>query len=68
LQRLQVIGVASNDVVSMKDIAARTGRTYESVAIGSFDRQIAAADYLIRARRMIDDETARHELARLLAA
>lgn len=52
----------------MKDIAARTGRTYESVAIGSFDRQIAAADYLIRARRMIDDETARHELARLLAA
>lgn len=106
---LQVIGVASNDVVSLKDIAARTGRTYESVrllatgkrgpggfpaplsrgqwalyswtevsiwlarhygtkAVGSFDRQIAAADYLIRARRMIDDDTARGELAQLLAA
>jgi hypothetical protein len=106
---LQVIGVASNDVVSLKDIAARTGRTYESArllatgkrwpggfpaplsrgqwglyswtevstwlaqhygteAAGSFDRQIAAADYLIRARRMIDDDTARGELAQLLAA
>ena len=28
---------------------------------GSFDRQIAAADYLIRARRMIDDDTAGRE-------
>jgi hypothetical protein len=106
---LQVMGVASNDVVSLKDIAARIGRTYESVrllatgkrgpggfpaplargqwalyfwtevsiwlaqhygteAVGSFDRQIAAADYLIRARRMIDDEAARGELAQLLAA
>lgn len=106
---LQVIGVASNDVVSIKDIAARTGRTYESVrllaagkrgpggfpvplsrgqwalyswtevsiwlaqhygteAVGSFDRQLAAADYLIRARWMIDDDQARGELAQLLAA
>jgi hypothetical protein len=105
---LEVIGVASNDVVSLRDIAAHTGRTYESVrliatgkrgpggfpaplsrgqwalyswtevsiwlaqhygteAVGSFDRQIAAADYLIRARRIIDDDTARGELAQLLA-
>lgn len=106
---LQVVGVASNDLVSLKDIAARTGRTYESVrllatgkrgpgrfpaamstgqwalyswaevstwlaehydtdAAGTFDRQIAAADHLIRARRILADDDHRTEMAKLLAA
>lgn len=106
---LAVLGVESLDLVSMKDIADRTGRTYESVrllatgkrgpggfpvpesagqwalyswtlvsdwfaehfggeAVGVFDREIAAADYLLRARRILGDDANRAEFARLVAA
>jgi hypothetical protein len=106
---LQVIGVASDDLVSIRDIAPRTARTYESVRLlaagkrgpggfpapmstgqwalyswtevaawfaehygteapSAYDRQIAAADHLIRARRMLADDVTRAEFAKLLAA
>lgn len=101
--------VASDDLVSLKDIASRTGRTYESVrllaqgnrgpggfppplsgsgwslyswvqvsrwfaehygteAASTYDREIAAADYLVRARRMLAGDENRAELAKLLSA
>lgn len=106
-----VIGVQSNDLVSLKDIAARLGRTYESVrklavgergpgafpapmstgqwalyswtavsdwlarhfpmnAVGctAYDREIAAADHLIRARCILAGDKNRAELAKLIDA
>jgi hypothetical protein len=101
--------VASNDLVSLKDIASRTGRSYESVrllaqgnrgpggfppplsgsgwslyswaqvshwfaehygteAASTYDRAIAAADHLVRARRMLAGNENRAELAKLLSA
>lgn len=105
---LTVTGVQSDDLVSLRDIAARLDRTYESVrllatgrrgpgrfptplstgqwalyswtevaawfadhygteAASEFDREIAAADHVIRARRMLDTEH-RAELGRILVA
>ena len=104
---LNVVGVKSDDLVSLKDIAARCGRTYESVRLlasgkrgpGGFpvpmstgqwelyswaeaamwlsthygtegpaiyDREIAAADHLMRARRMLAGDEHRAELAELV--
>lgn len=106
---LQVLGIGSDDLVSLRDIAQRTGRTYESVrllATGQrgpggfpspfssgqwalyswaeasawfamhyntdtplvFDAEMAAADLLIRARRMLADDEHRDQLAALLTA
>lgn len=106
---LQVVGVDSDDLVSLRDIAARTARTYESVrllaagqrgpggfpaplstgqwalyswaevsawfamhygteASGAFDRVLAAADHLIRARRILAGDEHRDELVKLVAA
>lgn len=106
---LAVLGVRSDDLVSLKDIAARTGRTYESArllstgqrgpggfpaamstgqwalyswalvaawfaehfggeAVGEFDREIAAADHLLRARHILANDAHRAELAGLLLA
>lgn len=105
---LTVTGVQSDDLVSLRDIASRLGRTYESVrllttgkrgpgrfpaplshgqwslyswaevsqwfaehfgteAVSAYDREIAAADHLIRARHiLVGDE--RVELAKLVYA
>lgn len=106
---IAVTGVESTDLVSLKDIAARTGRSYESArllaagergpggfpaalstgqwalyswalvsqwfadhfggeAAGEFDREIAAADHLLRARHILAADTHRAELAELLTA
>lgn len=106
---IAVTGIASLDLVSLKDIAARVGRTYESVrllaagkrgpggfpppestgqwalyswalvsqwfaehlggeAVGTFDREIAAADHLLRARRILAGDEHRAELAELVNA
>jgi hypothetical protein len=108
---IAVTGVASADLVSLKDIAARTGRSYESVrklahgqrgpggfpaplstgqwalyswaevsawlarhypataaAATSYDREIAAADHLIRARHILPARQDRADLAQLLTA
>lgn len=99
---LAVVGVKSDDLVSLRDIADRLGRTYESVRLlatgkrgpGNFptplstgqwslyswaavsewlgepsahDREIAAADHLIRARHMLG-LTERQELSELVTA
>lgn len=86
---LRVTGARSEDLVSLRDIAARTGRSYESVRLwaagqrggggfptplstgqwslyswaevaswlgehdNEYDREIAAADYMLRARSML---------------
>lgn len=106
-----VVGVQSADLVSLKDIAARTGRSYESMrklahgqrgpggfpaplsagqwalyswaevsawltqhypataaAATSYDREIAAADHLIRARHILPAPADRADLAQLLTA
>jgi hypothetical protein len=106
-----VTAVQSADLVSLKDIAARTGRSYESVrklahgqrgpggfpaplsagqwalcswaevsawlarhypataaAATSYDREIAAADHLIRARHILPAPADRADLAQLLTA
>src|SRR6266568_4330068 len=106
---LVVTGVQSDDLVSLKDIAARLARTYESVRLlaagkrgpgrfptplstgqwalyswtevaawfaehygterpSVFDREIAAADHLIRARRMLAGDANRAELSQLVTA
>jgi hypothetical protein len=108
---VNVVGLQSDDLVSLKDIAARTGRTYESVrllatgqrgpggfpaplstgqwalyswaetsawfeahfpatalACSEFDREIAAADHLLRARRMLAGNEQLAAMARLLVA
>jgi hypothetical protein len=108
---IAVTSVQSTDLVSLKDIAARTGRSYESVrklahgqrgpggfpaplsagqwalyswaevsswlarhypataaAVTSYDREIAAADHLIRARHMLPAPADRADLAQLLTA
>lgn len=110
---LSVTGVQSDDLVSLKDIAARCGgRSYEWVrkyATGErgsgafpaalstghwslyswvevsrwlaehsptapggcsvYDREIAAADYALRARRLlVDDDSGRAGIARLISA
>lgn len=106
---LAVVGVASEDLVSLRDIATRLGRTYESVRLlatgqrgpggfpapfsngqwalyswaevaawfaarygmpapSRFDREIAAADHLIRARRILADDEQRGELGQLVVA
>jgi hypothetical protein len=98
---LRAVAVESNDLVTLKDIAVRTGRTYEGVRLlaagkrgpgafpppmsssgsalyswthvaawfegvfgsdapaipSDFDRIIAAADHLVRARALLDDES-----------
>jgi hypothetical protein len=111
---LQVGAVRSDDLVSCREIASRTGRTYESVRLlangqrgpggfplplsdGSwvlyswaqvgpwfarhypgteidreylnteYDRVIAAADHLLRARAILAGDDARAQLARLVA-
>ncbi|ORV61584.1 hypothetical protein AWC03_09845 [Mycobacterium europaeum] len=104
---LIVTGIASDDLVSLRDIASRLGRTYESVRLiaggkrgrggfptplstgqwslyswaevsawfsrshgteapSTYDREIAAADHLIRARRILADDEQRHELGKLV--
>ncbi|MGW7537546.1 hypothetical protein [Amycolatopsis sp. NPDC054798] len=104
---LDVVGVRSGDLVSLKDIAARTDRSYESVRLlaagqrgpggfpvpmstgqwalyswaevalwlsanygtdgpGTYDREIAAVDHLVRARRMLAGDEHRAELAELV--
>jgi hypothetical protein len=108
---IAVIGVQSADLVSLRDIATRTGRSYESVrklahgqrgpggfpaplstgqwalyswaevsawlarhypataaAASSCDREIAAADHLIRARHILPAPADRADLAQLLIA
>jgi hypothetical protein len=108
---IAVTGVQSSDLVSLKDIAARTARSYESVrklalgqrgpggfpaplstgqwalyswaevsawlarhypataaAVTGYDREIAAADHLIRARHILPAPADRAELAQLLTA
>lgn len=108
---IAVTGVHSADLVSLKDIAVRTGRSYESVrklahgqrgpggfpaplsagqwalyswaevsawltqcypatagAATSYDREIAAADHLIRARHILPAASDRADLAQLLTA
>lgn len=107
---LAVIGVESEDAVSVKDVADRTGRSYESVrllalgkrgpggfpaAVGTdqwalyswaevsawmrthgiehaevaddYDRELAAADHLIRARHLLHRDE-RADMARLATA
>lgn len=114
VHQLEAVGlaptaVASDDLVSLRDIASRTGRTYESVRLlaqgnrgpggfppplsgsgwslyswaqvsrwfaqhygtdegSTYDREIAAADHLVRARRMLAGDEHRAELAKLLSA
>lgn len=106
---IAVTGVESTDLVSLKDIAARTGRTYESVRllaagqrgpggfpaaqstgqwalyswalvsrwfaehfggaeVGEYDREIAAADHLLRARHILAGDAHRAELGELFVA
>jgi hypothetical protein len=108
---IAVTGVDSADLVSLKDIAARARRSYESVrklahgqrgpggfpaplstgqwalyswaevsawlsrhypgtsaAVTSYDREIAAADHLIRARQILPAPADRADLAQLLTA
>ncbi|MEV8610316.1 hypothetical protein AB0383_20715 [Amycolatopsis sp. NPDC051373] len=106
---VQVMGVQSEDLVTLKDIADRTGRSHESVrllaagkrgpggfpaasSVGSqgfyswtqvsqwfadhynaeagseFDREIAAADHLVRARRLLAGDAHRAEMAQLVDA
>jgi predicted DNA-binding transcriptional regulator AlpA len=108
---IAVTGIQSTDLVSLKDVAARTGRSYESVrklahgqrgpggfpaplstgqwalyswaevsawlarhypaiavAVTSYDREVAAADHLIRARHILPAPGARADLAQLLTA
>lgn len=106
---LQVVGVHCEDLVSLRDIAQRVGRTYESVRLlaagkrgpGGFpapqstgqwalyswaevsawfalhygtasasvyDRTLAAADHLIRARRIMAGEEHRDDMWKLVAA
>ncbi|WP_234789512.1 hypothetical protein [Mycolicibacterium conceptionense] len=106
---LSVVGIASDDLVSLRDISDRLGRTYESVRLiaagkrgpgdfpapmstgqwalyswaevsawfahaygtpapSAYDREIAAADHLIRARRMLRADPSRSELAELIMA
>jgi hypothetical protein len=104
---LVVCGIASDDLVSLRDIAARLGRTYESVRLtaagkrgpggfpaplstgqwslyswaevstwfsgsygmaapSAYDREIVAADHLIRARRILAGDEQRHQLGKLI--
>jgi hypothetical protein len=105
---LQVVAVESNDLVTVKDIAARTGRTYESVRLlaagkrgpggfpapmapggwqfyswaqvsqwfatnvggvreaSTYDRIIAAADHLVRARAILAGDKSAALLAHLV--
>jgi hypothetical protein len=104
-----VTGVGSDDLVSLKDIAARTGRTYESVRLlaagkrgpggfpvpysagqwslyswalvsawlaehlggGSadlYDQEIAAADHIVRARRILAGDANRSAFTALVDA
>jgi hypothetical protein len=106
---LAVVGLKSDDLVSVKDIAARLSRTYESVRLlasgqrgpGGFpvplsdsqwalyswaeiadwfaahygtagptewDREVAAANHVIRARHMLLDDKLRAEMAQLMSA
>jgi hypothetical protein len=106
---LAVAGVKSEDTVSLRDIARRSGRTYESVrrlttgqrgpggfpipfsteswalyswaevsswlathygieAASVYDREITAADYLIRARHLLADDPERGDMAQLVTA
>jgi hypothetical protein len=106
---LVVTGVVADDLVSVSDIAERTGRTYESVrllatgkrgpggfpapyssgqwalyswamvsawfaehyggqAASPFDREVAAADHLLRARCMLADDEERNSFARLVTS
>ena len=106
---LQVVGVHCEDLVSLRDIAQRIGRTYESVRLlaagkrgpggfpapvstgqwalyswaevsawfamhygtapaGVYERTLAAADHLIRARRILTGDEHRDDFLRLVAA
>ena len=106
---ITVTGVETEDTVSLKDIAARMGRTYESVrrlasgqrgpgrfpapfstdswalyswaevsawlaahygteGVPAYDREIVAADYLLRARHMLVDDPQRANFAQLASA
>jgi hypothetical protein len=53
---------------SWAEVSAWFAEHYGSEAPGAFDREIAAADYLIRARRMLAGDEHRDELAKLFAA
>lgn len=104
-----VTGVGSDDLVSLKDIATRTGRTYEAVrllatgkrgpggfpapystgqwslyswalvsawleqhmhgeSVGVYDREIAAADHIVRARHILAGDEHRGAFAALVDA
>ena len=106
---LAAVGLKSDDLVSVKEIAARLSRTYESVRLlasgqrgpGGFpaplsdsqwalyswaetadwfaahygtagptewDREVAAADHVIRARHMLVGDKLRAEMAQLMSA
>lgn len=106
---LAVVGLKSDDLVSVKEIAARLSRTYESVRLlaggqrgpGGFpaplsdgqwalhswaevagwfathygtagptawDREVAAADHVIRARHILAGDKVRAEMAQLMSA
>ena len=106
---LSVVGLKSDDLVSVKEIAARLGRTYESVRLlaagqrgpGGFpaplsdgqwalyswtevadwfathygtpgptdwDREVTAADHVIRARHILAGDELRAEMAQLMSA
>lgn len=101
---LRVTGIQSDDLVSLRDVATRIGRSYESVRLwaagqrggGGFprpwstgqwslyswaeitswlgeddnehDREIVAADHMLRARSILSGYEHRSEFARLVAA
>lgn len=105
-----VTAVQSEDLVSLKDIATRTGRSYEAVRLlatgqrgpggfppahqggglslyswaqvqgwlathlrdvgqaSTYDREIAAADHIVRAQRLLDQDVDRSAFGELLSA
>ncbi|WP_235732611.1 hypothetical protein [Mycolicibacterium septicum] len=106
---LAVVGIASDDLVSLKDVAGRTERTYESMRLlaagkrgpggfpapmstgqwslyswaevstwlaraygtdtpSEYDCNLAAADHLIRARRILASADRRQQLRELVTA
>lgn len=106
---LHVLGVRSDNLVTLQDIADRTGRVAESVRLlakgrrgpggfpapelpgkpafyswpevlrwfaenygaddgSEFDRELAAADHLVRARRLLAGDENRAEMAQLIEA
>lgn len=106
---VKVIGIESDDLVTLQDIADRTGRTHESVRLlangtrgpggfpqptlsgkpafyswtevaqwlannygveagGEYDRELAAANHLVRARHLLAGDKNRSDMAQLVDA